>query len=513
MTTKLVEALQGAGAALSQDQGPVSRRRLATLGATALGSVAARAFSSDPLPSPAPPPGDYAPGIVQNWTNAGVRLARRISFGVDATFNKKARIRGFTRILEEQLNFTGIQDSICENVVNRRWPRVNMTMRQLRDLGDDWVTQQHLEEATIYRAVYSQRFLYQRMCEFWADHFSTWSDKVGGPLQLHWYRDCIQRHAMGNFYAMLRSVAFSPAMLEYLDNADNDCNNPNVNFARELMELHSVSVKSGYTPDDILSVALCFTGWGWEWDRDKGTWGTYKYNPDHHVVGAKVVLGQIIPNGQREQGEAVLSLLFKHPSCATFVCTKLCKYFLGDGVTTNQINAAAAEFRRTNGDIRSVLRKILTVANIMGSEPKFKRPFHLIVNACKSLKVTIDEMWNLKYHQIGGCGHYPFAWETPDGYPDRFDFWGPSMGPRLSFAFEIANNRVWGVQGDLPTMIGADRDPDRVLQILNDAFFGGEMANADRDALEAYLRGGLLDDERLRGAAALCIGSPSFQWY
>jgi uncharacterized protein (DUF1800 family) len=432
---------------------------------------------------------------------------------VHAQLNKKARIRGFTRLLEEQLNYTAIQDSICENVVNRRWPRVNMTMRQLRDLDDDWVTFNQMSEAFIYRAAYSERQLYWRMVEFWTDHFNVWGDAVNGALMLHWHRDAIGRNAMGNFRTLVRSVAFSPAMLNYLNNDQNDGNFPNVNFARELLELHTVSPKSGYTPDDILSTSLAFTGWRWEWDRDKGTWGTYFFDVERHAVGPKVLFGNIIPNGGRDQGEKVIDILVNHPACAPFVCGKLCRYFLGEGVSSTVVNAAVAEFRRTGGDIKSVLRKILTATNVMASRAKFKRPFHLAVNAVRSLGATIDDMWNLRWHQIGNAGHHPFWWETPDGYPDRTDFWSPSMGPRLSFAFEIANNRVWGVEGDLPAMIGADRDPDRVLAILNDAFFGGEGHPADLEALEAYLRGGLLDDERLRGAAALCIGAPSFQWY
>ncbi|MCW5936011.1 MAG: DUF1800 domain-containing protein [Fimbriimonadaceae bacterium] len=499
----------------SESQGEMGRRRLFSMGALAVGSSIASAMGrEDPAPAPAPPPGTPNPGVYKNWTDPALRLARRITQGMDADTASQAKQLGYDRFLSQQINFSAIDDSACENVVKQKWPRVLLPIGALKNFNDDWVTSQQVAEATIYRSIYSKRQLFQRMVEFWVDHFNVWIDAVPGPIFATYNYDRIRRNAMGNFKTLLRSVAFSPAMLHYLNADRNFCSNPNVNFARELMELHTISSSGGYTPQDIVSVALAFTGWRWEWDRNKKTYGTFKFEMDAHAIGAKVVLGEVIPGGMREEGERVLDILAAHPNCAKFITAKLCRWFLGEDAPQTVLDAAAAAFTRTGGDIKTVLRTILAQDNVVRSAPRYKRPYHLFINGLRSSKAALTgDMWTFRVGHLERAGHAPFQWETPDGYPDRFEFWSDAALPRINFALNLANNRIWGMTCDIPAMIGADRDPDRVRDILNFAYFGGEMSTVDRDALEQFLRGGLLTDERLRGAAALCMASPSFQWY
>jgi uncharacterized protein (DUF1800 family) len=520
MVAKLAEAFGRTVEEMEKGGGaPLGRRGFFALGAAAAGTAIAsaaggRGHDDEPAPAPTAGPGGAGLGISQNWKDPAVRLARRISMGLTPELVAEAKSLGFQGFLNKQLAYETIDDSACESYVQGRWPRVNMSAAQLRPITDDWVTSNHLVEAGLYRATNSKRQLFERMVEFWTDHFNVWMDVPGGGLMVGYLKDAIRRNAMGNFRMLVRAVCFNPAMLTYLNNDRNRCANPNVNFARELMELHTIGVDAGYTQQDILSVSLAFTGWRWEWDRNNSKWGTFIYDHDAHAVGAKVVLGQIVPNGARDEGEKIIDLLVAHPACSRFIAKKLCWWFLGREVSQTVIDAAAAEFRRTGGNIRAVLRKILTAPNLMAAVPKYKRPFHLIVSGLRSCRAQMTgDLWNLRIMQLDNAGHYTYAWQTPDGYPDRMDFWVTNAAPRLNFAFQLPSGWVSGVQVDIPAMVGLDRDPDRVRDIFNRAFFGGEMANADRDALEQFLRGGLLDDPRLRAAAALCMASPSFQWY
>ena len=224
----------------------------------------------------------------------------------------------------------------------RRWPKKPILTVRLRGLADSldpdtgllFDEDDHrligaLRQSAILRAVYSRRQLQERMVEFWSDHFNIYAFKGQGPqFKVVDDHETIRAHALGKFRDLLGASARSAAMLGYLDNTSNRKGVPNENYARELMELHTLGVHGGYTQRDVKEVARCLTGWTTEkhWHR-----GRFLFDPDAHDNGAKQVLGlTIAPGGGVTDGERVLDMLAGHPSTARHLARKLCVHFLGD---------------------------------------------------------------------------------------------------------------------------------------------------------------------------------------
>jgi uncharacterized protein (DUF1800 family) len=449
----------------------------------------------------------------QNWRSPTQRLVRRVSLGMSATEAAIARQLGYNGYLERQLNYEAIDDSGVDRVVASRWPETTWTSQQIYNSERYFECYLAMVEPTLYRAVYSRRQLYERMVEFWYDHFNVHPDKPTSLLALPYLRDAIRRHAMGNFHVLLRATAFSPAMLSYLDNDANYAFAPNINYVRELHELHTVSSTGGYTGTDLRQAALVFTGWTWEWRRNHPNSGRFYYNHDLHAPGDKVVMGLRIPAGARDEGEKLLQFLAFHPKTAEFIATKLCRWFLGYDPPASVVTAAKEAFTNSRGDIRSVLRVILAEPNVVASKPKYKRPYHFMMSALRALRTRTYRFSHLHFGFLGNAGQIPFNWDMPDGYPDRFGFWAPAVRPRIDFALSLCSGYIDGLETNFPQIHGTDPDPQKVVTQLNATIFGGEMSNADRDALFQYLDTGDLTEERLRSAVALCLASPSFQWY
>jgi hypothetical protein len=446
------------------------------------------------------------------WRNPALRLARRITYGPARPVNAQIRALGFAGYLNQQLNPTAIDDTACEQFVRENFPRVFMTYKQTVDLGDGWRVWTDLTEALFYRMAFSKRQLYWRMVEFWMDHFNVQVWKPGPELYQPMLRDVIQRHAMGNFTNLLRGIVHSPAMLVYLDNTEGFGNNPNINFARELLELHTIGVDGGQRGIDIRQLSLILTGWTFWWDGPSK--GAFRFEEWRHATGSKTVLGRTFPYSGKPEGDQVIDFLAAHPNTARYVSKKLLRWFLSYEPTTAQVNAVAAEFTRTRGDIKSVLRIILTQANIMAAPPKLKRPLHFMISALRSTEAwSFESWWSLRHEHLDSMGMVPTLWEMPDGYPDKLEFWAPGIIPRLNFAMRMGNNRVWGVRTDIERQIGQTRDPARVLNVIREAFFANEMPVSDANSLWRYLKARPLNSERIRGAIALAIGSHGFQWY
>ena len=232
--------------------------------------------------------------------------------------------------------------------------------------------------AAQYRQMFSQRQLYEVMVEFWSDHFNIHLVNGLGPtLKPEDDRQVIRAHALGNFRDLLHASAKSPSMLFYLDNFFNLASAPNENYARELMELHTLGVDGGYTENDVKEVARCFTGWSIRFPGDtSGDYGTFVFLPAVHDNNAKVVLqNSITAGGGQSDGEQVLDILAAHPSTAQFIATKLCRRFISDTRTQPVIDAVAAAFTQSGGDIKTTLRALFaTDAFRNTADLKFTRP-------------------------------------------------------------------------------------------------------------------------------------------
>src|SRR5882672_11421620 len=275
--------------------------------------------------------------------------------------------------LEQQLNPDQIDDERGE-VAARRFETLQEPLGELFEYQPE-LLHSELMRAALARAVYSERQLYEVMVQFWSDHFNIDPSKGDCKwLKVADDRDVIRKHALGKFPEMLRASALSPAMLWYLDGRVNrrsqPTDKPNENYARELLELHTLGVHGGYTQRDVMEVARCLTGWTVRSTDKKFQIGKVEFNPALHDFGAKEVLGQPMaaaPDGLsveareqrgREELDRVLEIVARHQSTAQHIGAKLCRHFIADEPPATAVSAVAAAFVRSSGDIRTTLRAL-----------------------------------------------------------------------------------------------------------------------------------------------------------
>lgn len=499
---------------------PVSRRGLLSTLAS-LGAVAGAAASAMAGPPKRRRVDADPSGLL-------VRLVARTNFGVTEAELARAEALGYEGYLEYQLNHAAIDDSAIENRIASSLPNIALNPSAYFALGNGVVTNQ-LTEATILRAVFSGRGLYHRMVEFWTDHFNI-DARVGnlGILKVPDDREVIRAHAMGNFGAMLSASAHSPAMLVYLDNDTSTAANPNENYAREIMELHSLGVDGGYTQTDVEQVARCFTGWtAYGLNTGNGALaGTFRYNATNHRTGPKTIFAgtpqqlnipdRTTTNGIQD-GVDVINALAAHPSTARYIAKKLTRWFLGEDVAQETIDEVAAEFTRTGGDIRSMIRVALQPANLATSSMKYKRPFHMYVSALRALPTTITTTSTLR-NTLSEAGHQPFTWGPPDGFPDFMAYWTGLVISRWNFGARLlllngANPGINGISINVPAFFAGLTGASAMVEKINRTMFGGEMASHEYLRLTTYLGLNPTNATQQRETIGLAIGAPSFQWY
>lgn len=328
-----------------------------------------------------------------------------------------------------------------------------------------------LQRAKLLRAVYSERQLFEMMVDFWENHFNIFANKDDDRYLLTSYdRDTIRPLAMGRFRDLLGATAHSPAMLFYLDNWRSSVPRPypankdraagvdgglNENYARELMELHTLGVDGGYTQKDVQEVARCFTGWTIQKPNEQGL---FLYRPGLHDDGEKIVLGhRILPGGGMADGERVLDILATHPATARFIATKLARRFISDDPPQSVIDRGAAVFLKTDGSIRETLRAIVMSPEFFSTtayRTKMRSPFEYVAAAMRALNAETDGDRPV-LDAIGRMGQPVFGRITPDGYADRADQWLSSgaMIARFNFASALATNRIKGTRIDVARLL------------------------------------------------------------
>ena len=399
-----------------------------------------------------------------------------------------------------------------------------------------------LAAAKAARVVMSERQLQEVMVDFWFNHFNVFAGKGADRWYVTAYeRDAIRPHALGRFPDLVRATARHPAMLFYLDNwlsAKPDFVVPagpnqgrraglNENYARELMELHTLGVDGGYTQQDVREVARAFTGWSIQRPQEQGR---FVFRARMHDTGEKVVLGQrIAAGGGQEDGERVIEILTRHPSTARFVATKLARRFVSDDPPPPLVERVAATYRRTDGDIQAMLRTIFTAPEFY-AEParraKIKKPFEFVVSAVRALGGTVDGQGGLVLAQAAArIGEPLYGCEPPTGYPDRAEPWvNPgALLARMNFGLALAQGRLDGVRVDIGALAaGADRrEPRAVLDRLLGTILRGDVSASTRAVLVAQLGEPQItrltpDDQTAANTdveklLALVIGAPEFQ--
>lgn len=447
-----------------------------------------------------------------------LKLVRRTSYGPTVESMARANELGYTGFLEEQLNPAGIADQACDAVL-AAIPNLWQNYHELIPQAGQGVTIA-LTTAAMQRALMSRRQLYQRICEFWNDHFYVpCDDNDLTYLKVVFEREALRPNALTTFPLLLRAVCRSTAMLHFLDNTSNMAAAPNQNFARELMELHTLGVDGGYTQQDVEEVARCFTGWHMLNRSNGALSGTFVFVPSLHDDGEKVVLGNVIPAGGGVQdGETVINILASHPSTARHISRKLCRWFLDENVSDSVVQRVAAVFSSTGGDLRAVMRAILEPGLLHDAAPKFKRPLHYIISAYRALAGTLTDNHSTR-GMLYSMGHWLYRWSAPDGFPDTFAHWGGLLLPRWNFAAKYTSRQssfqgeIFGAVFDDLALFNGTTNPDEIIEIIDDRLFGGEWRSAERSIVRDFVATFPSDRATRRNAIGLAISSPMFQWY
>lgn len=408
-------------------------------------------------------------------------------------------------------------------------PREMRSPEQMQAMRAERAVLAELSQQKILRAVYSERQLEEVLVDFWFNHFNVFAGK--GPTRIYlteYERDAIRPHVLGRFRDLLGATAHSPAMLFYLDNWQSAAvrtqppaarprargrigrpmaplpNRPtrglNENYARELMELHTLGVDGGYTQKDVQEVARAFTGWTIDAPRQGGA---FRFEPRMHDNGEKIVLGRRINAGGKGDGEQVLDILAAHPSTARFIATKLARKFVADKPPESLVQRAAARFRDTRGDIREVVRIIVTSPQFFAASvyrAKVKSPFEFVVSAVRATGIEMP-LALPAVQALRDLGMPLYGCQPPTGYADRSDAWvntGALLG-RMNFAVALTGGQLRG-GGRLVVR------PDVAVE-TGDALLASALAGD----LSESTRATVAKASTAPQAAALILGSPEFQ--
>jgi uncharacterized protein (DUF1800 family) len=434
---------------------------------------------------------------------AVVHLLNRVAFGPRAEDVQKVRAVGLDRYIDQQLQPQRVADPLIEV---RLAPLTTIGMSS-REIADGFALSQlqtrpdpaaasdrgaaptraprmpasavmiELAEQKLLRAIYSERQLQEVLTDFWFNHFNVDGRKGPDRFMLTEYeRETIRPRVLGRFRDLLGATARSPAMLFYLDNwmsaaePDNGMRTGrprtrrglNENYARELMELHTLGVDGGYTQKDVTEVARAFTGWTIDNPR-RG--GGFTFQPRLHDTGEKTVLGhRIRAGGGIEDGEQVLDILADHPSTARFIATRLARRFVSDQPPASLVARAATRFRETRGDLRAVTRAILTSREFKAStsyRAKIKTPLEYVVSALRMTGAEVGDARAL-VRALQQLGMPLYQCQPPTGYSDSADAWvnAGALLNRMNFAAALTSNQLRGISIPDPPAIGPALEPE-----------------------------------------------------
>lgn len=463
------------------------------------------------MPSLSPPGAELRR---EDAANAYVRWVERLTYGPTPEELTRAAKLGPEGYLQYQLDAPAGLDAAVEATLAQRFPRTTWDAQHLQSLGYNNESGDQLIGATLTRRLKSQRQLYERAVEFWSDHFNISLAKTGPALLIQHDRNVIRPHAFGTFPALLKATAQSPAMLAYLDNDQSNATKPCQNYARELLELHTVGVGQ-YSQKDVRDVARCFSGWTFVREEARPDFGTFVYDSKRHDDAEKTVLGTVIPaGGGQKDALAVLDLLAKHPRTARRIATKIGRWLIGEGVTDSAVTAIEAAFNATGGDVRAMIRAAATHETFATAPRRFKRPAHLFISILRALNADVQNFQDIRYGYLRQLGHTPFEWPLPNGYPDTLRHWADQMLPRWNFGMALLNNGVGGMNVDFGALFPPPYKPKNVVQRIEAVLYPAGMDPIDREDLVKFLSAvPYIDATRSRAAVAVALGLNAYQWY
>lgn len=448
-------------------------------------------------------------------------------------------------------------DSVGDGPVSRRAardPKASRPMREFRELGGE------LAQWTVVRATFADHQLAEIMTDFWLNHFNVYLNKGADRYLVPAYvEETIRPRALGRFEDLLLAVAHSPAMLFYLDNAESVApgSSPpgpgrreprvrygrfgalghvafadpprldstraqararrptgiNENYARELMELHTLGVDGGYTQEDVIAVARVLTGWSVERPA-KG--GGFVFHDWAHDRGPKTVLGRTFPPGHgQDEGERLLRMLAEQPATMHHVSAKLCARFVSDEPSDECIDEAVAAWKRSHGEMREVLLAIFRSPAFWSPSvvaAKVKTPLEFVVSAVRAVGGDPDSTPRLS-QQVARLGQPLFLQTSPAGYPETQEDWVNSgtLLNRMTFATLLAAGRLPGVVADLDHVSPPTTDYDDLVEAVNQRCLSGRMTGHTRQVIRKQLTDVTDPVEARALAVGLALGGPEFQ--
>ena len=441
---------------------PIIRTRVATLVLPSLLTLLAGCAAAPPVSAPHTTVSDMA------WLN-------RVTFGISAQSVAELQRAGREAYLDQQLaaRTDALPESIAAQVdalevshadpvtLLREVATENQRINALPDGTEREQARKTLNERgnrlayeaqrrEILRALYSPAQLREQMVAFWLNHFSVFQYKANVRWLVGDYAEhAIRPHALGNFRDLVLATLEHPAMLQYLDNAQNAVNHLNENYARELMELHTLGVQGGYTQQDVQALARILTGTGVqagaasphlkpEWQSLYRRDGAFEFNPARHDFSDKQFLGATIRGSGFHEIELAVDRLTGSEACAHFISQQLATAFVADTPPDALVQRLTRNFLDTRGDIAAVMRVLLTSAEFNAAlGQKFKDPMHYVYSA---VRLAYDTRPIANVHPVlnwlNGLGEAPFNRQTPDGYSLTESGWASSG--QMSRRFDIA---------------------------------------------------------------------------
>lgn len=411
-------------------------------------------------------------------------ILERLSFGVTSEQIRQVKAEGIETYIQSQLNPELVSESplltehlaqldldlinqeprklheeMLANIRQRQNSQLSLKQRERIQQESIRINRKARDEATyaqLARAIYSNRQLQEVMVDFWFNHFNVFGAKNAINFWLNDYENTLRTHALGNFRDLLEVTASHPAMLMYLDNQLNTApNSPgakgayhglNENYARELMELHTMGVDGGYTQDDIIALARIFTGWSFNYRSQRGDKNGFVFSDNRHDQGEKVFLGQKFTAEGKQEGEKALDILATHPATARFISYKLAQYFVADRPPESLVDNLAQKFLDSNGNIKVVLDTLIHSSEFNDPryyKQKFKTPYQYIVSLARMSEVQQPDFKRLK-GMLNQLSMPMYLCIPPTGYKNTQDAWlnPQSMLQRIGFATAIANGSL-----------------------------------------------------------------------
>lgn len=467
----------------------------------------------------------------------GVHALNRLGFGPRPAEVERVRTMGVERYLQEQLAPESIPEPpfLTERLaqletlnlgpieLHRRYDPAKQRQNQMMMGAAAQPVNQlsspvnQAQQARLLRAIYSSRQLQEVMVDFWYNHFNVSYRKGLDTIWAGAYeQQAIRPYALGKFRELLGATARHPAMLFYLDNwrntapdspgAHENFKGLNENYARELMELHTLGVEGGYTQQDVLSLTKILTGWGLCRLAQPENEDGFCFYPQRHDSSDKVLLGQTIRGGGIDEVERVLDLLASHSATAKHISYKLAQYFVSDQPPASLVDRLSKQFLETDGDIRSVLNTLFHSSefwDVQAFGKKFKTPYQYVISAIRATGLEVDESYAI-YPLIQRQGMPLYGCDSPDGYKNTQEAWlsPDAMIRRLGLAAVLAQGRFPPTSTDPKLNVftpGQPLDPQVLAKTL-----GNKLLNRTEQAIAA-------SHSDLR--TALLLGSPEFMYH